>query len=147
MTPDSIYRLKNLLRRELSSLMSYLSGAWPWSSTQERKTTEALQRLIAEEHAAQASLAQVLRKARVVPPTASFPMDFTTKHYLALDYLLPQLVAEQKGLIADLEADAATVDEEARVHVDRYLALKRGHLAELERLAAEHAKLPRSTVR
>jgi hypothetical protein len=139
MNPASIARLKNLLARELSSLLGYLAGAWPWAGTKERAVAERLQELIAAEQEAQLRLAGALRKARVAPPGARFPMDYTTAHYVAMDYLLPRLVVEQQRLIAAAEEDEAAVDADAAQLIGALLDLKRKHLAELERLAEDCA--------
>lgn len=147
MTAQTVIRVKNLLRRELSSLLAYLAGAWPWASSAERAVAEQMQRLIAGEQEAHLKLGAALRKARVVPPAGRFPMDFTTAHYLGWDYLLPRLIAEQKGLIADLEQDAAAADEADRSLFADFLALKKKHLAEMEGLLAEHAGKLASTTR
>ena len=66
-------------------------------------------------------------------------MDFTTMHYVAVDFVLPKLVAEQEGLIAAAAGDAAQVDADARPLIEAFVELKKRHLDALQRLAADHA--------
>lgn len=140
MQANSASRLKHLLAREISSLLHYLSGAWPWTSTQERAAVQTMERLIADERAAHLKLVAALRRARLTPPGARYSMDFSHLHYVGLDHLLPMLVEEQKDMVAKAEADLAAVaaDPDAERLFRPFVELKRAHLAKIEHLAQEH---------
>lgn len=139
MQANSLSLLTAILARESSSLLSYLHGAWPWTSSRERDCARQLQALVEQELEGQRSLAALIRKRRAIPPSARFPMNFTTLHFLAVDHLLPKVVAEQRALLALLEQDAAHLDEATRVEVEPFLAMKRQHVEQLASLAEAHS--------
>ncbi len=132
--------LQDILRRESRSILAYVAEAYPWTTSTEEKTWAELQRLIAAEREAVASLGRFLVRRRIPPPyLPPYPAHFTTLNFLALDFLLPRLVEQERRSIADLERDrAALKDPAAQAEVDKLLALKRQHLARLEELAAAH---------
>jgi hypothetical protein len=139
MQTASIVALYQVLKRENSALLHYLSGAWPWTSAAERAAADEVQKIVDAEQAALARLATHLRRQRVVPPAASYPMTYTGLHYVALSYLLPRLVEEQAHLLAALEADLAAATPELKEVLTPFCELKKAHRARLAELAAAHA--------
>lgn len=139
MQTASIVALYHVIKRENSSLLHYLSGAWPWTSATERAAADEVQKLVEAEQAALAKLAAHLRRQRVVPPAASFSMDFTGLHYVALSYLLPRLVEESTRLVAALETDLAAGTADLGEVLTPFVEMKRAHRTQLEALAAAHA--------
>jgi hypothetical protein len=129
--------LQEILRRESRSILLYVGEAYPWTTLQEAGAWQSLSRLIDEERQAIASLGQLMTRRRVsLPVLGVFPVRFTTINFLALDYLLPHLLAAQQRSISDLEADLkGMVDAEAVAEVQQLLDLKRRHLVALEGLA------------
>jgi hypothetical protein len=141
MQPANVAAVYDLLGREISSLLHYLADAWPWAGGKEREVITRIQALIRAERDAHQKLATALRRQRVVPPSPRFPMEYTTFHYVAMDFLLPRVIGQQQELLARLEDDIKRVadDADAKHLLEPVLALKRKHLVELERLAAEHS--------
>ena len=132
--------LQDILCRESRSVLIYVAEAYPWTSRTEQKSLVDLQQLIGAEREAVACLGRFLVRHHIpLPYLPSFPAHFTTINFLALDFLLPRLVEQERRSIADLERDrAALKDPAAQAEVDKLLALKRQHLARLEELAAAH---------
>jgi hypothetical protein len=132
--------LQEILRRESRSVLMYVAEAYPWTSTVETKTLTDLQQLIAAEREAITQLGRFLVRQRVpLPFLHSFPSHFTTINFLALDFILPRLIENEKHSIADLERDlAAITDPTARKELEKLLTLKRQHLPRMEQLAASH---------
>jgi hypothetical protein len=138
--PATEARLQDLLRRERRSLLEYVAGAYPWANRGKRDVWPQLRRVIDEERQALAAIAQFLTRQRVpLPPPGPFPEHFTSLNFVALDYLLPQLVEAQRRASAALEHDLARLpDGEAQRLVRELLAVKQRHLQTLEGLAAPH---------
>ncbi len=140
MNPDTILNLKRILHRESRSLLQYLGESWPWASTSEEETAGRLRQMTAEEQAAIRPVADFLSRRRISFELGQFPEEFTATNYLALDHLLPRLVAYQKRAIAELDQDLANLpDADARDAARPILEMKRRHLQELEQLADEHS--------
>ena len=136
--PQSQTLLQDILRRESRSVLSYVAEAYPWTTRAEEKALTDLQQLIAAERAAVNCLGQFLVRRRIpLPFLPSYPAHFTTINFLALDFLLPRLIEQERRSIADLERDLAALhDPAARAEVEKLLALKRRHLPQLEELAS-----------
>jgi hypothetical protein len=143
MLPKNVQLIRNILLRDLSSRLHYLAGAWPWTNRKERDITARLEHLLAEERDEHGRLAAVLRKQRLVPPSASYPAEFSGNHFLALDYLLPQVLEEQRQLLAHHHQARQQVvhDVEAEKVLDAFLAHKQAHVAELDKICQDHAAL------
>ena len=142
--------IRQFLLRDTSCLLHYLVGAWPWSNRKEQEIIRRLEHLQAEESEEHSRLASVLRKQRLVPPAPSYLSEYSSCHFLALDYLLPRVLEEQKQLLASHQtARLQTVgDPEAEAVLDAFLTHKQKHMAELESILSDHTALKvHSTVR
>ena len=139
MDANDLKTLNRMLSRDSSSLLQYLRGAWPWTSTSEQPVLERLRVLQAEETRAIRKLVEFLLKHRGTPAGPVFPEEFTTLHFVGLDHLLPRLVTFQRWLVRGNEEDVANfTDPVARGYSEPLVAMNRRHLAELEKLATEH---------
>lgn len=132
--------LNRILARQMSSLLHYLSGAWPWTGAEDAATLEQLRKLMDEEREACLRLAEFITRRRGVPSTGKFHQGFSSTHYMALDHLLPWLVSYQRWLNGQLDKDSGRLrDDEAALECVRSLQeMNRRHLSELERLAKAH---------
>jgi hypothetical protein len=135
--------LKDVLRRESRSFLHYVADSFPWATSNENDALGMLQKMIEEEREATAGLGRFLyRQRQTLPYLGAYPSHFTTLNYVALDYLLPKLVEEERVEIAGLERDLKElVDSEARTEIDNLLSIKRQHLQAIETFAG-HAKTP-----
>jgi hypothetical protein len=141
MNHDTLPVLNRILARESRTLLQYLSDAWPWASAGERDTLAELRRLIAEEREATQRVGDLLVRRRGVPAVGAYPEGFSETHYLAMDHLLPRLVAYQRWALKELEHDLTQLagDDEAAAVARQLFDVKRRHLETLETLAARHA--------
>ncbi len=130
--------LHEVLRRESRSLLTYVGEAALWTASDDEGSANALTRIVAEHKAAVAGLARFLVKHRLPPAfLGSYPAAFTSIHFLAVDHLLPRLLAAERHSRAELEYDLARVAHpEARRELEKLLAVKQAHLAELEEWVA-----------
>jgi hypothetical protein len=129
--------LLDIIRREGRSLLHYVSESFPWITAEEQEALARLQAMVQEELAGTAELARFLAKNRSAPsPLGPYPMSFTNINYVSLDHLLPILVDNQARCVKDLEAGLSRIsDPHARPILQRYLDMKRKHLASLEDMA------------
>jgi hypothetical protein len=132
--------LLQAFRRESLSMLRYVGEAYPWTSAEGGAALKRLREIEAEDHAETTSLGQFLFRRHVPPSfTGSFPSGFLTINFLALEHLLPRLIVDQRRAVAVLERDfAAVVDSDAKAVLEKILAVKREHLAELETLKLPH---------
>ena len=130
--------LEGIIRREACSFLQYVREAFPWATAGKEDTVAQVLRFATREKEAVARIAQwLLRRHRGLPPTPSFPMEFTDSNFVSIDYLLPRLLDAQRESVAALEADLARLtDVPARELVQQLLTLKREHLQALETLTA-----------
>lgn len=130
--------LQEIVRRESRSLLMYVGDAYPWTAARGEAALGALKALIQDEAAAVTALGRYLVRRHITPePPGSYPTSFTTLNFIGFDYLLPRLVESQRQLLGALGRDlAAITDPDARGEVEKLVAVKRRHLAELGALAA-----------
>ena len=117
--------------------MQYTGESFPWTTSRDGATLEALHALVREERDGAAALSRFLQKNRLTPPyLGAYPSYFTSYNYLSLDRLVPLLIDHQKSHIAALEDDLSGIpDGEARKQVQQLVEMKKRHLKELEALA------------
>jgi hypothetical protein len=141
--PETLALLQEIVRRESRSLLTYVGEAYPWTSAADSAARSKLTEIQAEEGAALASLGQFLARRRApVSFLGPYPEGFTTLNFLALEHLLPRLVASHRRAVANLERDLARIsDPEAKAQVEKLLAVKRRDLPLLEGLTASPAEV------
>ena len=131
-------RLNGLLIELGRSLLQYVGESWPWSPGDDDEEKAVIDRLVAEQQESVAHLAALLdERGHLIDPGA-YPTDYTSLHYVALDYLLGRLVAQQQELAADLHAalQDAHGDEEAELLLTGVAVQADRHLEELRNLIA-----------
>jgi hypothetical protein len=128
--------LQATFRRESLSMLRYVGEAFPWTANGGDAALERVGEIVAEDRAATEALGRFLFRRRIPPSfSGAYPSGFTTMNFVALGYLLPRLVDTQRKAVADLESDAAAVtDVDAKMELEKLLAVKRMHLTELEGL-------------
>jgi hypothetical protein len=130
--------LQEIVRRESRSLLQYIHDAYPWTPSEERTALAQIRALAQQQQESAAALARWLAlKRHFMPYLGSYSSSFTTINYVALDYVIPKIIADERQGLAHLDADLAVItDPEARALVAALAAKKRAHLKILEELAA-----------
>jgi len=101
MTDSKINSLLNDVLIELHrSLVQYTAEAWPWSTSQDAESRQLVQQIALRQQAEVAELAQLLQARGWVIDFGVYPQDYTTLHYVALEFLLSYLKTNQ-GELAD----------------------------------------------
>jgi hypothetical protein len=139
-------RLNDLLIDVGRSLLQYVGESWPWTSEDEEGERATVERIVAEQRATVLELATLLDERAHRTTYGQYPSEYTSLHYVALDYLLDQLVDQQQSLAAELgaAADEAAGDDAVHAVIAAAAEQARRHAGELAGLAA--GRKLRSTV-
>jgi hypothetical protein len=133
-------KLQEIIRRESRSLLQYVHDSYPWTSNGERSALEQIRAMAKEQQESAAALGRWLARNRhFMPFLGSYPASFTTINFVALQHIVPKLIADERQGLAHLDADLAVItDASIRPLVEAIAAKKRAHLKALEELAASH---------
>lgn len=137
--PASAALLQEIFRREARSLLMYVGEAFPWTMAKDGAAIDRLQTIFRAEAQSISALGRFLARQHVPPAShGSYPASFTTSNFVALDYLLPRLIENERSSIPALEAARDRLADSALAVVTALLDVKRKNLAALEELAAAH---------
>ena len=117
------------------SLLQYAGQAWPWSSDGADALRNAVNELIAGQSARIEKLSSFLDGRGHIIDFGAFP-DYTDLHFLALGFVLPHLVENQRSVVKAIEAALArsTDDTEGSALLTEILAGEQTTLGRLEEL-------------
>lgn len=130
-------RLNDLLIDIGRSLLQYTSECWPWAAVGEENTQATLNRMAAEQRDVVGALAHLLDQRGYAIDFGSYPTDYTSLHYVAVDFLLRQLIANQQQVLKECEslANGTAADDDAKSLLDDIVLSERKHLSDLQQLA------------
>ncbi len=136
--PISNFRLNDLLIDIGRSLVQYAGESWPWAPVEEADEQAVVERIVAAQRESAHRIAELLaaRGHRIDPGT--YPTEYTSLHYEALDYLLDLMLLDQQDIAAACESLAAEAhgDPEAGPLLAEVCAGEKRHLDELRALVA-----------
>lgn len=117
------------------SLLQYTMEAWPWTPGNSH-LREPLDEMIDEQRGRIERLCNLLDARGWTIEFGVFP-DFTDLHFLALDFLLPDVVVNQRAVVAEIDAIRARTadDPEGAALLTEVAAGERGMLSKLEGLS------------
>jgi hypothetical protein len=120
------------------SLPVYLSHAAPWVAHGNEEAHRVLARLVAEKEDHVHRLTELLDSRRHTIDRGEFPMDFTSLHDVSLDFLIKQLIGEQRQSVARIESCERRLagDREGRSLAAEVLGAAQRHLRWLETLGS-----------
>lgn len=101
---DAIGDLLNALG---PSLLQYLDEAGAWTDLEHADAQKTLDRLAAGQRASFDEVANLVTRRHVLPDLETYPSEFGALHYLALDFLMTRLIANQIGVVAAVDAAIA----------------------------------------
>jgi hypothetical protein len=130
----AIYVLNELLRTLCGSLTAYLADARPWTQSDDRQLRAALDHLVADQQRYARRVSEAITAQGGRPEPGRFPMNFTAKHDLSLEYLLSEVIEGQKRDVSAIEHCAAQLEDIALLHslAEEILGNARGHLEVLQ---------------
>ncbi len=118
------------------SLLQYSADAWPWTGSRSSAARTAVEALIAEQKARVGQLADLLDSRGWTIDFGVYP-DFTDLHYLSLDFVLPHLVENERGVVTEIETalPKSASDPEAAALLTAILPAEKAVLSKLEELS------------
>jgi hypothetical protein len=135
-TTDLLNRLLTIVSRSFPRYMQY---AQPYIAPGQREAGEAIDAIITDQEGIAKRICQMLFDADQIPRRGDFPMLFTDKHDLAMDYLLNiacdyqlQDIESIDQLIAQLQQAPA-----AKALAEETLGMAKGHLETLREMVKE----------
>lgn len=132
------HRVNDLLIHMGRSLLQYVGESWPWTGADEADEREVVERLVQEQRQSISRLVDMLSRRGHVVDYGSYPTEYTSLNFVALDYLLDRLYAEQQVLAEETDRMAdmalAQVDPEATKLLAGVRDEAARHLKELEQL-------------
>jgi hypothetical protein len=125
------------------SLLQYSADAWPWTGSHSSASRAAVEELIADQKTRVARLAELLDARGWTIDFGVYP-DFTGLHYLSLEFVLPHLVENQRGVVTEIETalPKCTADPEGTALLIEILAAERAVLSKLEELSRSKPPAP-----
>ncbi len=142
MTDASTYAALNELLINLGrSLLQYVGECWPWSDPDTQEAQHKIDELVRIQKSQTARLAYLLYEADWTIDFGTYPTEYTDLHYVALGYLLDQLVHDQLELAQEAERTlpACQDDPEAKRLVGEIQAVQQTIAHELQALAKKTA--------
>jgi hypothetical protein len=130
--------LNRLLGIHQASFLMYITYARPYMRNGDESTAESLAQMVADQQTLSGRISTAISDAGGQIGGGAFPMEFTSQHDLAIEYLLHRAVEYQRGDIAAIESCVAdlALAPAAKALADEALGLAKGHLESLEELVA-----------
>src|SRR5690349_15639875 len=82
------------------SLLQYLDEAGAWTDLNHADAQQTLDRLAASQRTSFDEIASLVTHRHVLPELETYPSEYGALHYLALDFLMTRLIANQLAVIA-----------------------------------------------
>ncbi len=125
------------------SLLQYSADAWPWTGSSETASRSAVEALIPEQRRHIAQLADLLDGRGWTIDFGVYP-DFTDLHYLSLDFVLPHLIENERGIVTEIESalPKCASDPEGAALLAEILPAERAVLTKLEELSRSKPPAP-----
>jgi hypothetical protein len=134
--------VNRLLVRIYRGILQYSVECWPWSAAADANGVEppeqrAIEKMAGRQRQFIARLVELLSKRRATVDFGTYP-DNSELHYVSLDYLIGNLIADEDRLVAELDSAQKGLhdDPQAAQVVAELLAAEKEHLAQLRDLAA-----------
>ena len=143
MTPTAAL-LNRLLTIHCRSLPVYLAeaGAWWTAPTADDEIAQTLRAIVFDQQATAARIADLILRRHGTIHVGSFPMEFTDKNDLAIDFLAGEAAEWGRRDIDSIEQILAALpfdDAEARELVQESLGAAKAHVEDLEAAAKQPA--------
>ncbi len=139
--PATVQNLNRLLAIVSRSFPQYLQFSRPYVAPGRDHLIEALESIVADQDAIGERISQILLDAHAPLRTGEFPMDYTDKHDLDIDYLVGIAVEFQEQDIASIGqlVEQLQTAPAAKALAEESLGMAKGHLDSLQELVSETA--------
>ncbi|QDU37894.1 hypothetical protein Mal4_22130 [Maioricimonas rarisocia] len=137
-------QLNDLLILIGRNLLQYLGESWPWVGDDEVALGQTVQKHVQEQQKEISQIVDLLERRYHPIDFGAFPTAYTSLHYVAIDYLLDQLVGEQRTLVEEVGriSSNVTMDQDAAGLLREIYQAESRRLEELESLARQRKSSP-----
>jgi hypothetical protein len=126
-----------LIRKEARSLLQYIGESYPWAGADRQEALQTILQIAKHEVRQINQLIRMCIKAKLGNPAlGAYPQSFMCINFMALDFLLPLLVEDQKKRIADLEWSLLSAPPEFQGLIRDLISAKTKHLDKMRGLIA-----------
>jgi hypothetical protein len=127
--------LNNVLIVMTRSLLQYAAQAWPWSGNGATDLQTAVNGMIAAQNVRIQKLTDLMDDRRWTIDFGSYP-DFSDLNYLALEFVMPHMVENEKAVVREIETalPQCSEDTEGSELLTESLQGERAALSKLEEL-------------
>ena len=131
-------KLNDLLIVLGRSLLQYVGEAWPWTGYSDADERQKISELVDRQKVQIARLADFLARRHWTIDFGSYPTEYTDLHYVALDYLLRELIANQQAIVGQSGQTLLHCedDDEAARLLNEIRSEQQAVLQQLQQLAA-----------
>jgi hypothetical protein len=127
---EAISVLERLLKLLCRSLPAYLADARPWAHAGDHHVQAALDRLVSDQQMYARRVAEAITRDGGRPDPGRFPMSMTAKNDLSLEFLLCEVIDDQRRTAAAIQQCAALLEDAPALHslAEEAFGNVRGHL-------------------
>jgi len=112
--PQINTRMNDLLVELHRSLVRYVDeAAYPWANEHDASLKQAVQTVSATQESHVKSMVEFLMSRGQRVDFGVYPPDYSSLHFVAIDYLNAQLISDQKKVIEELESASGIFDADA----------------------------------
>ncbi len=106
-------KVNELLIAASRGLLQYVGECWPWSSIDDSALRNELEGLVKRQQNDVARLVNHLSAQRWPIDFSNYPTEFTDKHFLSIDFLLPQIIENEAEIKSACESALTDCREDA----------------------------------
>jgi len=138
---STTYILNQLLAIVGRSFPQYLQYSRPYIPPGREDVLETLNGIVTDQNRLADRISQMIIDADDVPRPGGFPMEYTDKHDLGIDYLIRVAIEYQKQDIELIQSliEALQLHPAAKSLAEEALGMAKGHLDSLEELNQQEA--------
>jgi len=132
--------LTEILQGLAHGLLQYVGESWLWTAQDSTEDIQLLENLVADQQECIALLGTLLISRDPIVDFGSYPTVYTDLHYLALDYMLAQLVKDQTVLAEKIEKAISQCwgDSEVVAVLQSILGTQKRIIGELDALSQKY---------
>jgi hypothetical protein len=113
---EAIPVLERLLKLLCRSLPAYLADARPWAQAGDHRIQAELDRLVSDQQMYASRVAEAISQYGGRPDPGRFPMSMTAKNDLSLEFLLSEVIDDQRRTAAAVQNCAALLEDVPLLH-------------------------------
>ena len=138
---DTNLALNRLLVILLRSFPMYLTHARPWTHDGDEQALEVLEHIVADQQGLAERISEFILDSGGEVHTGEFPMDYTDRHDLSMQYIVRLAIDYQTRDVAAIKrlVDELRMAPAAKELAEEALGLAKGHLESLQELVKQPA--------